>query len=273
MNKEPQKWKEFWDLLATSRDPIAATDRPTVSSATYQLYSTEIIQKLALEKDDILLDIGCGTGLIDASLAPHVHRVIAIDFSEVMAQKTKSNTAFCGNVRVVNCDAAALPFKDGFFSKVVMYAIAQYLSQAQISQMFAEAQRIIRPGGLIMLGEIPRARDVSLSNRIRDIWTYQGLRGVLRKILDNLLESWLRVAGRWTHRYVRPAELPITLHSAEALLELIHQRNMRGWVLPQGEKLPWFHQTFDMLVENVPAAEVKESPSSLMRRGVQLCHK
>ena len=263
MNKtKTRAWKEFWDLLATSRDPIAATDRPTVSPATYQLYSTEITQKLALSKDDILLDIGCGTGIIDASLAAHVHRIFATDFSEVMTQKARSNTATCGNVHVVTCDCTAIPFKDGAFSKLVMYAVAQYLSQAQIGQMLGEAQRVIRPGGLIMLGEIPRARDMSLLNRIRDVWTHQGLRGVLRKTLDNLFERWLRITGRWTRQFVRPVGLSITLHSEEVLLGLVHQRNMRGWISRQGEKLPWFHQTFDLLIENTLAADATENPAS-----------
>ena len=43
MKKKPQMWKAFWDILATSRDPIAATDHPIVSPATYQLYSMEIM--------------------------------------------------------------------------------------------------------------------------------------------------------------------------------------------------------------------------------------
>lgn len=242
-------WKAFWDILATSRDPIAATDRPTVSPATYQLYSMEIMQKLTLEKDDILLDIGCGTGLIDASLATHVHRIVATDFSEVMAQKARVNTAFCGNVLVVNGDATALPYKDSSFSKVVIYAVAQYLSHAQIDQMLEQTQRVVRPGGLIILGEIPRARDMGLFVRIRDVWTHQGLRGVLRKILDNLFERCLRVTGRWTGRFVRPKGPTITLYSVEVLLDMVHQHRMRGQVLRQSEKLPWFHQTFDLLIE------------------------
>jgi ubiquinone/menaquinone biosynthesis C-methylase UbiE len=259
--KKAQTWKEFWDLLATSCDPIAATDRPTVSPETYQLYSAEIVRKLALGKDDVLLDIGCGTGLIDASLAVHVRMVFATDFSKVMTQKARSNTAICGNVHVVTCDCAAPPFKDGTFSKVVMYAVAQYLSRAQIGQMLEEAQRIIRPGGLIMLGEIPRDRDVKLLVRVRDVWIHQGLPGVLYKVFDVLLDRWLRFTGRLTHQFVRPEEPPITLHSAEKLLGLVRQLNMRGWVLPQSEKLPWFHQTFDLLIEAVPASDMRENPS------------
>jgi len=250
-------WNEFWNLLGSSNDPIAATDRPTISPETYQLYSTEIIEKLALSQDDILLDIGCGTGIIDANLAPHVRRLFATDFSEVMAHKAKSKTAACGNVNVVVCDSAALPFTDGTFSKVVMYAVAQYLNQAQISKMLGEAHRLAHPGGMIMLGEIPRAREASLLNRIRDVWAHEGLKGVWRKTTDNLWERWLRLTGKWTRRFVRPEGPPIILHSAKELLELARQYDMRGRELPQRKDLPWFHQTFDLLIENLPVAEAK----------------
>jgi len=254
-------WKEFWDRLATSRDPIAATDRPTVPPVTYRLYSAEIAQKLTLSKNDIVLDIGCGTGIIDADLAAHVNQIVATDFSEVMAQRARVNTAICGNVQVAVCDCTALPFKDGIFSKMVIYAVVQYLNQFQTGLMLGEAQRVIRLGGLIMLGEIPRTRNVDLLSRIRDVWTNQGVQGVLSKLLDKLYEHWLRFAGRLNHRFVRPKGPSITRHSEGALLELGHQRNMRCWVLPQHEELPWFHQTFDLLIENRPPAGMKEAAS------------
>jgi ubiquinone/menaquinone biosynthesis C-methylase UbiE len=258
MNKA-NTWKEFWDQLATSRDPIAATDRPTVSPETYQLYSEEIAQKLALSQDDIVLDIGCGTGIIDAEIAAHTNQIVATDFCEVMAWRTRSNTATCGNVLVVASDCTALPFKCGVFSKVVVYAVAQYLDEAQIGLMLGEAQRVVRPGGLIMLGEIPRSRDVDILSRVRDVWAHQGARGILSKLLDRLYERWLWFLGRVNQRFVRPEGPPITLHSVEALLGLVHQRNMRGWVLPQRKELPWFHQTIDLLIENRPPAGAKES--------------
>jgi ubiquinone/menaquinone biosynthesis C-methylase UbiE len=185
--------------------------------------------------------------------------MVATDFSEVMAQQAKANTVNCENVCVVTCDCRAIPFTDGIFSKVLIYGVVQYLSQAQVVQMLGEAQRVVWPGGRIMLGEIARARDVHLLSRIRDVWTHQGLWGVLCKMLDNLFERWLRVMGRWTHRFVRPKGPPITLHSEEVLLELVHQCGMCGWVWPQSDKLPWFHQTFDLLIENTPATEVKET--------------
>lgn len=254
-------WKEFWNVLGTSNDPIAATDRPTVHPETYQLYSIEIIEKLRLNQDDILLDIGCGTGIIDAHLSPYVCRLVATDFSEVMSHKTKSNTAAYENVDTVVCDSVALPFQDSAFSKVVMYAVAQYLSPFQIDQMLGEAHRVARTGGTIMMGEVPRARDTRLFNRIRDIWAHEGPKGVLRKALRNLLEIWLRLTGRWTHRFVRPGGPSITLHSDQELLELTQQHDMRGRVLSQRADLPWFHQTFDLMIENLPVTEETRASS------------
>jgi ubiquinone/menaquinone biosynthesis C-methylase UbiE len=249
MAKRAGTWREFWDNLATSRDLIAATDRPTVPPETYQLYGVEILRKLALNSDDVLLDVGCGTGLIDAQVAPHVRDVFAIDFSYMMTHKTKATTLALGNVHTINCDSTSLPFKDKVFPKVVMYAVAQYLSRRQIEQVIEEMQRVTQPGGKIMLGEIPRARDASFLNRVRDVWKHQGLGGVIRKVHDLTLELALRVTGCFTQKFVRPKGPPIILHAESDLLDMVHRCGMRGQVLDQDERLPWFHQTFDLLIE------------------------
>jgi SAM-dependent methyltransferase len=250
MKKAPS-WRAFWDDLATSRNPIAATDRPMVSPETYALYSTDIIEKLALCKDDIVLDIGCGTALIAVRLAEHVQLVYATDFSPTMMRAARLNSVSRENIRLAACDSIAVPFRDGAFSKIIIYGVAQYLSQHQMQQMLQEAKRLVQPNGLIMLGEVVRARDVRLLRRIRDILVYQGVRGLWLKVSQNLRERWWRIFGRRDSSYVRPDGPPITLHSAEALLQMVQELGLRGWKLSQSEKLPWFHQTFDLLIEKI----------------------
>jgi ubiquinone/menaquinone biosynthesis C-methylase UbiE len=213
------------------------------------MYSIDIQEKLALNSDDTLLDIGCGTGIIDASLAPLVHQLFATDFSQVMAQRAKSSITNFPNANIVMCDSSAIPFNNGSFTKILMYAVAQYLSVIQIDYMLREAYRLASHGGLILLGEIPRARDTRFTKRIRDVWLHEGVRGVTYKVLINLFEFWLRFTGRWTGRFIRPKNPPITLHSDQELLELVQRHNMRGRILPQSKELPWFHQTFDLLIE------------------------
>jgi ubiquinone/menaquinone biosynthesis C-methylase UbiE len=222
-----------------------------VSAATYALYSADIIQKLALTKDDVVLDMGCGTALMDVKLAEHVRYIYGTDFSSTMVRAAQPNIVYSDNIRLMACDSTAAPFRDGAFSKVVIYAVAQYLDQRQISQVLQEAQRLTQPGGLIMLGEVPRARDMRLIGRIRDILIYEGLRGLWGKISRNFRERWWRLTGRDDRSYVRPDGPPVTRHSAEALLQTVRGLGMRGWKLTQDERLPWFHQTFDLVIERL----------------------
>lgn len=49
----------------------------------------------------------------------------------------------------VNCgDAAAMPYGDGSFSAVVIFAVLHHVPSAELQErLFAEAYRVLRPGG------------------------------------------------------------------------------------------------------------------------------
>jgi ubiquinone/menaquinone biosynthesis C-methylase UbiE len=242
-------WKDFWQMLSMNRDPIAATDRPMVSQEQYELYSTEILKKLNLQNDDVLLDIGCGTGIIDKSLAEHVKKIYATDFSSGMAMKAQENIMNYKNIEVFVSDSNAIPLPSRSVSKAVIYAVAQYLETEQIERMIFEIERVLQIGGLALLGEVPKKRDMSLLRRIWAVGVHQGARGVIIRSLEKIYEGWLRISGHWTGQFIRPMGPPEILHSENEILEIANRRQMRGWILPQDTRLPWFHQTFDLVIE------------------------
>ncbi|MDX1521407.1 MAG: methyltransferase domain-containing protein, partial [Anaerolineae bacterium] len=134
-------WQKFWEVMGQNKDPIAATDRPTVSPETYRAYCREIEQKLELKPDDILLDIGCGTGLMDAYLSSCVKKVFATDYAFNMAKATGATTARFDNTFALNCAAKPAPFPDQAFSKVLLYAVTQYLSPPEFLNILGELKR------------------------------------------------------------------------------------------------------------------------------------
>jgi ubiquinone/menaquinone biosynthesis C-methylase UbiE len=93
-----------------------------------------------------VLDAGCGTGRLASALAERGARVWGIDPSEEMLAEAKANTG--GKVALKRASAEALPFKDGWFERVVFRLVIHLVDR---SRAFAESARVLAPGGRIVV--------------------------------------------------------------------------------------------------------------------------
>jgi ubiquinone/menaquinone biosynthesis C-methylase UbiE len=88
-----------------------------------------------------LLDLGCGTGKLSAALAEKaVARVWGVDASEEMAAVARA-----AGVNVKVAPAERLPFKDGWFERVVSRMAVHLLDRPRA---FGELRRVLAPDGL-----------------------------------------------------------------------------------------------------------------------------
>jgi ubiquinone/menaquinone biosynthesis C-methylase UbiE len=103
---------------------------------------------------DDLLEIGAGFGAATAALRERVARVTSLEYAHDSAVKLKSrNDALAP--RIVQGDAAHLPFANGSFSSVVAILVLHHLkSSALQDQAFVEIFRVLRPGGTFVAFEI-----------------------------------------------------------------------------------------------------------------------
>jgi SAM-dependent methyltransferase len=73
--------------------------------------------------------------------------------------RSKLAARFAGNDKIVVRkpeDIAFMP--DGWMDVVVMHSVAQYLTSPQLDALAVQFRRLLRPGGLLVLGDvIPRA--------------------------------------------------------------------------------------------------------------------
>jgi ubiquinone/menaquinone biosynthesis C-methylase UbiE len=91
------------------------------------------------------LDVGCGTGTLAVALAERGGKVWGVDSSPAMlaeAQAKETRARFKGGA------AEALPFKDGWFERVVMRLSLHHLDRPRA---LAEAARVLVPGGRILI--------------------------------------------------------------------------------------------------------------------------
>ena len=106
-----------------------------------------------------LLDIGTGTGRIIEIFAPHVARAVGVDLSHEMLTVARSNLE---KKRLRNCsvqhgDMYQLPLASQSFDAVTLHQVLHFAENP--GEVIAEAARLLRPGGRIVVADF-RSHDL-----------------------------------------------------------------------------------------------------------------
>lgn len=134
-----------------------------LSVALYTFGNPRLIHQATQEVIDVLdewgllgpavdtLQIGCGTGRIEALLSPRVHLAWGIDISAKMIERAREKLAGLDNVRLSECSGRDLALF-GVNSFDLVYAVDSfpYIVEAGaelVDRHFAEVARVLRDGG------------------------------------------------------------------------------------------------------------------------------
>ncbi len=125
------------------------------------------VRQLALQPNDVTLEVGIGTGL-NLPLYPPTCRLIGIDLSQEMLDKAveRVQTLAMPNVTLKVMDATALDFSDSEFDK----ALATYTISAVPDPVavLREMRRVVKPGGIIVILNHFRS-ERKLTGRLEDL--------------------------------------------------------------------------------------------------------
>ena len=94
-----------------------------------------------------VLDVGCGTGRLAAALAERAQcRVWGVDPSPEMLEVARARIP--RNVGLRRADAESLPFRAGWFERVVMRLVVHLVDRPRA---LGEARRVLGPGGRLVI--------------------------------------------------------------------------------------------------------------------------
>jgi SAM-dependent methyltransferase len=127
-----------------------------------------LLERLAvLGPDRRILQIGCGAGRFEAALAPRVRAVHGIDVAPGMVERARARCAGLPNVRVSTCSGRDLAgFADGSLDLVYAVDSFPYIHQAGLARAHvAEAARVLRPGGDLVIVNFAYGRPLSADRR------------------------------------------------------------------------------------------------------------
>jgi ubiquinone/menaquinone biosynthesis C-methylase UbiE len=143
----------------THFDRWSATYESGPGAGRLQALQTAALAALGLHSDDVLLDLGCGTGAAIREAAPAVRRAVGFDLSREMIAQARTSAAGIANVEFREGDATLpLPFSDGEFTAIVCTTAFHHFPKPL--DTISEMSRVLAPGGRVVIADFNRRNPV-----------------------------------------------------------------------------------------------------------------
>lgn len=114
-----------------------------------------VTEKLTLDRDDYLREIGYSQGNFLLPLSYQAARFAGIDNPAARGRLS----ACCGSsihIKIHHGNFLSMVLPGTLFSKVLVYSVLQYVtSQASVIQFMCRALSVLRSGGQLLLGDLP----------------------------------------------------------------------------------------------------------------------
>ena len=133
-----------------------------IAREDYQGNIMRALREITPLENQVVYDLGAGTGRLACMLAPHVSHVRAFDISEEMLRVCREKFSASGltNWQVDVADHRQLPVEDGSADLVVSGWSVAYLAEwnpesarTELGKWLGEMKRILRPNSYIVLFE------------------------------------------------------------------------------------------------------------------------
>ena len=151
---ERGNYKSVWNEVSRSHDEAMIS---VAGFADYQDFmksgesTAETLKRvLRITPNDEVLEIGCGTGRIGASLAKECKMWVGADISPNMLKFAQENLKDLDNVRLIELKSCSLEaFADRSLDKVYSSAVFMHLDPWDRYRYVKESYRVLRPGGRV----------------------------------------------------------------------------------------------------------------------------
>lgn len=219
-------WKTYWNRVAyTAKDPISAVQRKDLESTKQS--ASHIIAMLKITKNDRILDVCCGNGLLTELIAKSCFAITGIDQSERLIESAK-DYAIAENSSYFTGDALKLSevLVASKFDKIYLQYSFQYFDKKGMGEkVIKEMLNVLKPKGLLFIGDIPEA-----SKR----FVFYNSLPKLFYLFTSKIRGKNSMGKFW---------------SPKELAQICVKHHVKGTYLKQDSFLPYARYRFDYLIE------------------------
>lgn len=113
-----------------------------------------------------VLDVGCGTGAVGATILEEVEYLVNLDISIGLLRLCRKNLSNRTKVKFVQGSAFQLPFKDNSLDAITSWAVLHHLDDVDLA--LSDISRVLSSNGILFAIE-PNKNSVG---NFRNLWAY-----------------------------------------------------------------------------------------------------
>jgi len=113
------------------------------------------MKNVSIRRNSLVLDAGCGTGLLFNHIADKAKTVAGLDISRATLLQAKERAKHLANVHLVLADVDHMPFKQDTFSHV--FAITVIQNSPNYAETLEEIKRVTNPCAVIVVTGLKKA--------------------------------------------------------------------------------------------------------------------
>jgi SAM-dependent methyltransferase len=161
-----RNWVAYWTnvLDRTGADDLIRQVGRTIGGVPVPQEQIELVvwavaQRLSLSREDVLLDLCCGNGLVTAPLSELCRAVVGVDYSAELIQVAQERLAKPNITYVHRCahDLHPTDFLSGVPTKVCMNAALQHFTVAMLEQLLRSLRKLTPHDLTLYFTDVPDA--------------------------------------------------------------------------------------------------------------------
>jgi len=144
----PDQWKQKRSTIRHYDQTTETYDQQYMEEQDLKITAALEFLTQPVDKNALILDAGCGTGILFPHIAKKVKQIVGIDTSTKLLKKAKDNKVYC-NTALIKADADFLPFKTETFTYTFAFTLLQNTPNPQGT--VEETRRVTRRDATLVI--------------------------------------------------------------------------------------------------------------------------
>lgn len=125
-----------------------------------------VMESISMEKEGLVLDVGCGTGLLFEYVANKAEAIVGLDISRETLLQAKRRVKKFANVHLILADSDNVPLKEDVFSHV--FALTLIQNTPNPSKTLNEIKRVSKENAIIVVTGLKKKFTIKAFKRLLD---------------------------------------------------------------------------------------------------------